>query len=97
MVLLLACLFLTSDGYAATRILFAGRTSDVEDYELYSMSTNGTDLVQLTTNTVSEWGPALGPDTNSVAYIDPAAASNNPPYRYAREARGRKFFWILAR
>jgi hypothetical protein len=54
----------------APRILFVGRgESGNNTYELYTMNVDGTERQRITTNTVSEWAPALAPDNYRVAYV----------------------------
>ena len=63
---------------AAPRILFVARGESANNtYELYTMSADGTDRRRVTTNTFSEWAPALAPDNYRVAYVrDDLTASN---------------------
>jgi hypothetical protein len=63
---------------AAPRILFVARGESANNtYELYTMSADGTDRRRVTTNTFSEWAPALAPDNYRVAYVRDDLASSN--------------------
>lgn len=59
------------DSFAETRILFSGRTNDTEDYDVYSMKTDGTGL-QKHSNTAAldEWGVSLSPDGSQYAFVN---------------------------
>jgi hypothetical protein len=41
------------------------------------MADDGTDLKRLTTNSVSEWAPAIAPDTNHIVYVDLDETASN--------------------
>jgi len=78
---------------AAPRILFVARGESANGtYELYTMSADGMDRRRVTTNTFSEWAPALAPDNYRVAYVRDELTSSNlfitsidgmPPVRLA--------------
>jgi hypothetical protein len=63
---------------AEARILFCSRAQTANaTYELYTMNEDGTDLRRLTTNTVSEWAPAVSPDATRIAYVNPDLTRSN--------------------
>jgi len=63
---------------AAPRILFVARGESANGtYELYTMSADGSDRRRVTTNTFSEWAPALAPDNYRVAYVRDELATSN--------------------
>lgn len=63
---------------SAPRVLFVARGESANNtYELYSMAADGTDRRRITTNTVSEWAPALAPDNYRVAYVRDDLTSSN--------------------
>ena len=73
-----AALCWSGGALGAPRVLFAARGESANStYELYTMNADGTNRRRLTTNTVSEWAPALGMDNYRVAYVrDDLARSN---------------------
>ena len=67
---------LVTDAGAETRIMFVSDKAVNGSFDLFSMRTDGTDLVALTaTATVSEWAPALSPNGQRVAMVNRSAAS----------------------
>lgn len=63
---------------SASRILFVARGESANNtYELYTMAADGTDRQRITTNTVSEWAPALAPDNYRVAYVRDDLTTSN--------------------
>ena len=86
-------LFWPELAFAAPRILFVARGESANGtFELYTMRTDGTDRRRVTTNTFSEWAPALAPDNYRVAYVRDELTSSNlfitsidgmPPVRLA--------------
>jgi len=60
------------------RILFTASNETANGtFDLYTMDISGNDLMRITSNQFTEWGPAVGPDNNSVAYVDPDLGSSN--------------------
>ena len=56
--------------HAETRILFtSSRQTANGTHELYSMDVQGSNIIRITHNDVSEWGPALAPDGRRIAYV----------------------------
>ena len=61
---------------AETRILFCSDKAVNGSFDLFSMRTDGTDLVQVTaTPAVSEWAPALSPNGTRIAYVTRTAGT----------------------
>ena len=67
---------LMTSAVAETRIMFCSDKAVNGSFDLFSMRTDGTDLVQITTTpTVSEWAPALSPNGQRVAMVNRCRAA----------------------
>lgn len=74
------CLMAACPGAARgeTRVLFTSNTQTPNGtHELYSMTAQGSNIVRLTHNEVTEWGPALAPDGYRIAYVATNQAASN--------------------
>ena len=62
--------------HAELRVLFTSN-HETNNYELYSMATNGTDLTRLTTTGIDEWAPAISPNNVDIAFVDKSGTASN--------------------
>ena len=61
---------------AELRVLFSS-DHETNNYELYSMATNGTDLTRITTTSDDELSPAISPNNIDVAFVNNRSSISN--------------------
>jgi len=77
--ILAACLALaiiSAHLQANPRVLFVSDKAG-NNFDLYTVSSDGSNLERLTETPGSEWAPALAPDGNRIAYVDPGQDNKN--------------------
>lgn len=58
-------------------IVFASKTNNDDDSDIYAIRADGSGLRQLTSDTSNEWSPALSPDGQSVVFVSDRDGDKN--------------------
>jgi uncharacterized repeat protein (TIGR01451 family)/uncharacterized delta-60 repeat protein len=76
-VLLIALIAGVCTGRADPQIVFCAKPAGGTTHEIYTMGTNGANVVRLTTSATDKIGPVVSPDSTLVAYICAGLTSTN--------------------
>ena len=68
--------------FASNRTTGTGVNNPTGDSEIFKMNLDGTNVRQLTTNKVTDFGPVLSPDKTKVAYNSLGIQTSNPEGEY---------------
>ena len=68
--------------FASDRTTGTGVNNPTGDFEIFKMNPDGTNVRQLTTNKVTDFGPILSPDKTKVAYHSFGIQTSNPEGDY---------------
>jgi len=68
--------------FASDRTTGTGVNNPSGDFEIFKMNPDGTNVRQLTTNKVTDFGPVLSPDKTKVAYNSLGIQTSNPEGEY---------------
>ena len=74
--LIIALILCVGTCHAELRVLFTSN-HQTNNYELYTMATNGNDLTRITTTPVDEWAPAVSPNEIDIAFVSLSEAQSN--------------------
>jgi len=58
------------------RVLFTSN-HQTNNYEIYTMATNGSDITRITTTAINEWAPAVSPNGIDIAFVSLSGATSS--------------------